>query len=151
LDSQPRDGFMSVGNAATVVPSVAPPLAAARLADYVQLTRPRLAAMALAVTLIGSLAAWERAGQLAAALHTIAGPALVVAAASALNQLLERRTDARMRRTEGRPLPAGRLGAAEVWWFGGLCAAGGFAYLWLLAHPAAAVAAALTLVLYVFA
>ena len=41
--------------------------------------------------------------------HTLVGTALVAASASALNQWLERDTDAAMPRTADRPLPAGRL------------------------------------------
>ncbi len=47
-------------------------------------------------------------------MHTLVGTALVAASASALNQWLERDTDARMPRTADRPLPAGRLTAAQV-------------------------------------
>ena len=51
-------------------------------------------------------------------MHTLLGTALVAASASALNQWLERDTDARMARTADRPLPAGRLAASQVRAFG---------------------------------
>ncbi len=55
-----------------------------------------------------------------------------------------------MRRTEKRPLPSGRLQAVEVFCFGLLLGLGGVMYLVLtLGQIAAALAAALTFVLYV--
>jgi protoheme IX farnesyltransferase len=82
--------------------------------------------------------------------NTVLGTALVAGGASALNQLIERHSDAHMRRTENRPLPAGRLQAVEVLVFGLLLGAGGVAYLALaLGKPHAAVLAAVTFVLYV--
>jgi protoheme IX farnesyltransferase len=72
--------------------------------------------------------------------HVVAGAALAAAGASALNQLMERDIDARMQRTQNRPLPAGRLQPSQVLVFGLASALGGVAYLALtLAHPLAAV------------
>jgi len=81
--------------------------------------------------------------------HVLFGTALVAAGASTLNQLLERRTDARMRRTENRPLPAGRLLPAEALLFAALLGAGGVAYLALTLPYWAALVAAATFALYV--
>jgi protoheme IX farnesyltransferase len=84
--------------------------------------------------------------------HALVGAALLAAGASALNQLMERDIDARMQRTKERPLPAGRLQPGEVLIFGFGSALGGVAYLALtLAHPLAAVVAALTFLIYIFA
>ena len=41
--------------------------------------------------------------------HTLLGTILVASGASTLNQLIERKFDARMRRTARRPIPAGRV------------------------------------------
>jgi heme o synthase len=46
--------------------------------------------------------------------NTLAATALVAAGAAALNQLLEREYDAKMRRTQNRPLPSGRLQPTTV-------------------------------------
>ena len=53
--------------------------------------------------------------------NTLAATALVAAGAAALNQLLESEYDAKMRRTQDRPLPSGRLQPATVAIFGGVC------------------------------
>jgi protoheme IX farnesyltransferase len=50
------------------------------------------------------------------------GTALLAGGAAALNQLLEREYDAKMRRTQDRPLPSGRLQPQTVLMVGGACA-----------------------------
>ena len=129
----------------------APARAGMRLADYVQLTRPRLSAMALLTVAAGAVLASAGAPDWRTVAHALVGAGLVAAGASALNQLLERETDARMQRTQDRPLPAGRLQPGEVLAFGFGSALGGVVYLVLtLPHPLAAVVAALTFLIYVF-
>jgi len=138
-----------------VEPALATPDAAAaavrsRLADYLELTKPKIGAMALVTVAVGFLlgAAPRPSGELL--VQTLIGTALVAAGGSALNHWLERRADAEMRRTRSRPLPAGRMGGAEVFAFGATLAAVGVAYLAVaVPHPAAAAAAAATCVLYV--
>lgn len=126
------------------------PAAPSRLADYVALTKPRIAVLVLFTVGAGVLLASAPAVPWAVLFHAVFGTALVAAGASALNQWLERDSDAKMRRTRGRPLPAGRLSAVEVLTFGGLLGVGGTLYLLLtLASPLAAALAVLTFVLYV--
>jgi protoheme IX farnesyltransferase len=129
----------------------APPLARPRAADYVELTKPRVAVLVLFTVAAGVLLAAGRDVNWLVLLHTVVGTAIVAAGASALNQLLERHSDARMQRTENRPLPAGRLQPLEVAVFGALLGVGGVAYLGLLLPaPWAALVAALTFLGYVF-
>jgi heme o synthase len=82
-------------------------------------------------------------------LHTLAGTALVAGGAAALNQVWERDTDGLMRRTSARPLPAGRMRAAEGAWFGVLLAVAGIAELAARVNVLCAAVAALTLASYV--
>ena len=63
----------------------------------------------------------------------------------------ERDVDALMRRTRGRPLPAGRLEPNAARWFAWTIAALGVAQLALLVNLTTALLAALTLISYVFA
>jgi protoheme IX farnesyltransferase len=132
----------------TRVPAVTLPRT--RLADYVELSKPKIGAMALVTVAVGYLlgaAPGLRADHL---LATLVGAGLVAAGGSYLNCWLERRADARMRRTAGRALPAGRVSPAEVFTFGLILAFGGVAYLaYALPTPAAAIVAALTFTLYV--
>ena len=78
------------------------------------------------------------------------GTALVASGAAALNQLLEREYDAKMRRTANRPLPSGRLQPVTVMLFGGVCSLAGLVYLALLVNPLTSVLGAVSLVSYLF-
>jgi protoheme IX farnesyltransferase len=66
-----------------------------------------------------------------AVLHALGATALVASSASAANQWIERRVDARMRRTANRPLPAGRITGAEA--LGLSAAALAIGLIWLAA------------------
>jgi protoheme IX farnesyltransferase len=129
----------------------APALPRTRAADYLQLIKPRIAVLVLFTVATGFLLASGVSPDWRALLHTLLGAALVASGASALNQLLERETDALMRRTENRPLPAGRLQAVEVALFGAALGIVGLVYLALtLPQLLAAAVAAFTLLSYVF-
>jgi heme o synthase len=120
-----------------------------RALDFVALTKPRLNLLVLLTTVAGLYLASPNGVALALVAHTLFGTALVAGGAAALNQVWERETDRRMRRTSGRPLPRGRLGVAEGTWFGVLLAVAGIADLALGATVAAAAVATATLVSYV--
>jgi protoheme IX farnesyltransferase len=124
--------------------------APSRVADYLELTKPRIAVMALFTVAAGYLLGAGGAAEARTLFNALLGAGLVAAGGSALNQLVERRIDARMRRTRNRPLPAGRVTPEEVAVFGATLAGAGLAYLAATVPPAAAVAAALTFVLYAF-
>lgn len=127
-----------------------PLTARSRAADYLELTKPRIALLVLFTVVVGALLAGGLTVSLGVMIHTLVGTALVAGGASALNQFLERHRDALMRRTEDRPLPAGRLQPVEVLVFGGLLGIAGVVYLALtLRQPTAAGVAALTFILYV--
>jgi protoheme IX farnesyltransferase len=87
---------------------------ASRLSDYLELTKPRIVVLELIVAAAAACLAARHALDLPAVLHALGATALVAASASIANQWLERRTDARMRRTANRPLPAGRVTGAEA-------------------------------------
>ena len=134
-----------------VSPTVpAAPALSQRLADYVELTKPRIAVMVLVTVAAGYLMATGTDARLLPLLHTLIGTAMVAGGASAWNMWVERGTDARMRRTANRPLPAGRLHHIEVVVFGTALAVTGVNYLYhALPSPAAALVALLSFVTYV--
>jgi protoheme IX farnesyltransferase len=83
-------------------------------------------------------------------LHTVLGTALVASGASTLNQLLERRFDAQMRRTARRPIASGRIEPSHALIFGTLLSGAGAVYLGLAVRPVASLLALLTLGGYLF-
>jgi protoheme IX farnesyltransferase len=130
--------------------TVAIPLTRPRLADYAELARPRIAVMVLVTVAAGAILAGGVAVSPLLLLHAVLGTALVASGASALNQWLERDSDACMARTARRPLPAGRLSPGEVFAFGMLLGVGGFLYLlFAIPTPGAALVAAISFVGYV--
>lgn len=104
----------------------------ARVADFVELTKPRIVALELVTVAVAYHLASPRGIVPWVLVHTMLGAALVAASAGALNQWLEQAADARMSRTAGRPLPAGRLVGWQVVAFGLVTLALGTAELALL-------------------
>ncbi len=120
------------------------------LAVFAELVKARLTLLVLLTTLVGFYAGSPGPVDLLLLLHTMLGTALVAAGAAALNQLLEREHDAKMERTEDRPLPSGRLQPGTVLVFGGLSAGAGLLYLALVVNPLTGLLAAVTLGSYLF-
>jgi len=122
--------------------------AAAR--DYLELTKPRITVMVVFTALVGFVMG-SRAGFSPLGLSTVlVGVALVASGASALNMLLERDTDALMRRTRDRPLPSSRLQPADVLVFGMSLTGAGLLELYLWSGPTAAAVALATWASYLF-
>jgi protoheme IX farnesyltransferase len=150
VSSLPRACVLSVAEDVQASPAPALSHLGRRLADYVELTKPRVAVLVLFTVAAGVLLGAGPALAPLVLFHAVLGTALVAAGASALNQWLERDTDPRMRRTRKRPLPSGRLPAREALLFGLLLAGAGLAYLLLtLPEPWAALVALATLLGYV--
>ena len=118
------------------------------LGDYLALTKPRLNFLVVATSAAGYYLGAARTIDAAAMAQAVAGTALVAGGAAVLNQLYERDTDALMRRTRLRPIPAGRVTAADARNFGLALSAAGLALLALRANWLAAVLALATLVVY---
>lgn len=85
-----------------------------RLADYLELTKPRIVVLELIVAGAAACLATPHALDAALVVHALWGTALVAASASIANQWWERDVDARMTRTAVRPLPAGRVSSIEA-------------------------------------
>jgi protoheme IX farnesyltransferase len=122
-----------------------------RFRDYAELTKPRIATMALITVAVGYLMGAAPQFSLSQLVITLLGSGLVAAGGSALNCVWERKADAKMNRTMNRSVPAGRIPVSEAAAFGVALAFLGTGLL-LIAVPnwqAAAVAFA-TFALYVF-
>jgi len=79
-----------------------------------------------------------------------AGGFLVTGSANAINQVVERDTDALMKRTAKRPLASGRMSVTEGWAFAMITGALGVFILWYFFNPLSAGLAAFSLFLYSF-
>ncbi len=118
------------------------------LADYWTLTKPEVNFLVLVSTLVGFYLAAPGAVNGWLLFHTLMGTLLVASGTGTLNQYLERRTDAFMRRTANRPLPAGRMRHGEALWFGIFLSVAGGAELWIAANPLTSTLALATLGTY---
>src|ERR1700750_1978336 len=88
------------------------------VADYVTLTKPRIMLLIL-ITAYGAMAfATDGVPRMDLALLTLFGLALSSGGASALNHVLDRDIDARMRRTAMRPVASGRVSPEAAAGFG---------------------------------
>jgi len=108
------------------------------LENYAQLMKLRVTMLVVASSWCGYFMAAMKSGspwltwKLA---HTLLGIGIVSGGAAALNQVMERDADALMRRTQGRPLPAGRVSKLHASVFGFAILAGGSFYLALTTNP----------------
>ena len=118
----------------------APRRGAARIGDFLALTKPRVMSLVMFTAMVGFAVAPGRRDALAGciALLCIAAGA---GGAGALNMWYEADLDAAMTRTAGRPLPRGRVSRSEALAFGLALAGGGAAILGLVNAAAAALLA----------
>ena len=122
-----------------------------RFADFCELIKARLTAMVLVTTLAGFYLGWAGAMDWRRLGCALFGTWLVASGSAALNELIERRTDAAMHRTRNRPLPSGRMRPDTALLIGFALAVAGLACLYFLVNLLAATLAALTMATYLFA
>ncbi|HVR28695.1 MAG TPA: heme o synthase [Thermoanaerobaculia bacterium] len=121
-----------------------------RWGDLLELAKPRITLMVLVTVAAGAFLAAPEAFSAGLLLETLLATGLLASAASALNQVIESREDARMSRTRHRPVAAGRL---DRGWVAAGAAASSVLAIAVLAWRANLLAAAiggLTVVSYLF-
>ena len=84
------------------------------LKSYYQLCKPNVVYMMLICAFIGMLLAEETVRSFGYLFVALSGIALCSASAAAINQVIDRNTDASMTRTDQRPLPQGELSATHA-------------------------------------
>jgi len=119
-----------------------------KLAAYLELTKPRLTSLVIITTWLGYAFASRPMRYDAVFFHAIIGSWLVAAGAAALNEYMERDLDARMRRTQTRPLPEGRLTPRSALYFGFLVSALGVLELTIRVNALTALLSLITLGAY---
>jgi len=102
------------------------------LGDYLQLFKVRVTALIVMTAWAGYYMGAARSGVSSLTwtlVNALVGIGLTSAGSAALNEVLERKIDALMRRTRNRPLPAGRMSLAAGLTAGILATAAGSVYL----------------------
>ena len=121
-----------------------------RVLDYIELMKPELTGLSTLTTVCGYYLASSGGFDVARFFHVSIGTLLVGGGAGALNQYVEREYDALMKRTERRPLPAGRLHPLEALLFGIVLTVLGVAQLTVFANALTGFLSALTFATYLF-
>lgn len=118
------------------------------LADYVSLTKPRLNLLVVLTSAAGYYVGSIGPIDLSQMGQAVVGTALVAGGSAVLNQVYERDTDGRMRRTRLRPLPDRRVAPREAAIYGAVMSAAGLGMLAWSTNVVAATLAAVTLAIY---
>jgi heme o synthase len=123
------------------------------LSDYWALTKPEVNFLILITSFVGFYLASANEGRpfsFVGLFNTLLGTLLVASGTGTLNQYLERKFDAQMRRTARRPAAAGRINPISVLVFGLVLAVTGGIYLATAVNLLASALATLTLLTYLF-
>ncbi len=103
--------------------------------DYLELTKPRVVLLMLLCALVGMFLAVPGMVPLDILIFGLTGIALVAGSAAVVNHLADAHIDARMARTEHRPVATGRVGFAQGLAFSALLGIAGMAVLYFLVNP----------------
>ncbi|MEB2362525.1 MAG: protoheme IX farnesyltransferase [Bryobacteraceae bacterium] len=117
--------------------------------DYLELTKPRVTWLILMSTGVGYFFGLRGGWDVLVLLHTVLGTALIASGTFTLNQWYEREADSKMRRTQARPLPAGRITPRKAFAFGVILSIAGSLELWLGANWLTSVLGLFTLLSYI--
>ncbi len=152
----PRAKLRTVALTATTSPELSPSAHAAAhpslLADYLALFKVRVSTMVVITAAAGFYLGSLKSGISpfhAGLWEALVGIAAVTCGSSALNQALERRSDAHMRRTANRPMAANRISFAHGLLVGFAAVLGGTLYLAQTTNPLTATLTLLTAAGYV--
>jgi protoheme IX farnesyltransferase len=106
---------------------------------YLALTKPRVVLLIVFTAIVGTLMSTPGMPPWRALLWGNLGIALAAASAATINHVLDRRIDAQMSRTRGRPLPTGGLNERQALTFAAVLGFSSMAVLGLLVNPLTAV------------
>jgi protoheme IX farnesyltransferase len=126
-----------------------PVASAAGVRDYVEILKPRVMSLVVFTGLVGLVVAPGHLHPLLAAVAVLC-IAIGAGAAGAINMWYDRDIDALMRRTAGRPLPAGRMMPGEALGFGTVLGIASVLMMGLAVNYVAAALLAITIGFYVF-
>lgn len=121
--------------------------AKASFGDYLALTKPRLSLLSVITALVG-YAAGRPPFILGELLAVIIGTSLAAGGVAALNQWMEHDTDAQMKRTADRPIPAGRVPTGSAFVLGGVMCSAALGLIFVKVNGLAAFFTLLTIFSY---
>ena len=136
-------------NSSAANPPAKPTLFMERVADVIELIKPRLVVMILITTAAGFYLG-ARTFEWLRCLHTLIGAGLTAAGVLGLNQYLERDADALMERTQGRPIPDGRMDPLTALLIGAVFTGSGMLYLTFIVNMLSGFVISLIVVSYLF-
>lgn len=119
----------------------------ARFSDYLALTKPRLSLLSVLTAMVGYFAARPPSAPLKFTFLLI-GTMLAAGGVAALNQWMESDTDAQMKRTADRPIPAGKVATGSAFVLGWLMCIAALFLLFAQVDRFAAMFTLLTIVSY---
>ena len=122
----------------------------AGLGVYLELAKVRIIELLLITTvpaMVVAAAGWPGTWLVVA---TLIGGTLSAAGANTINQVIDSDIDKVMERTQGRPIPTGRIGPRGALAFGVGLGLAGFLWLWITVNLPAALLSTAGLVFYVF-
>ena len=133
----------------TTTEEIAAPATRATWRHYLELTKPRLSFMSVSTAMLGYLAAVPYSYlDLKRTLLLLAGTGLCAGGVAALNMWMEGDTDAKMKRTADRPIPAGIIMPGSAFVVGWVMCIAGLAILFKLVNGYSAFLALATIVAY---
>ncbi|HML58369.1 MAG TPA: heme o synthase [Ferruginibacter sp.] len=123
---------------------------ASKVQDYFQLIKFTLSFLVVFSSVISYLLVPGVSFDLALVLLLFIAGMLITGSANAINQILEKNTDALMHRTSKRPVASGRMGVREAYTFAGVCGITGVIMLWYFFTFNSAMLGLFSLLLYGF-
>ncbi len=119
----------------------------AKLADYAELVKLKLNMLVVTTSLFAYLMSATDVSYLEIAVLLIGG-LMISGSSGAINEILEIDSDAQMKRTANRPLPAGRMTKTEAWIVSLAMLGMGMGMLYVVFNPLTAVLSLLVVILY---
>jgi protoheme IX farnesyltransferase len=126
------------------------------ISAYFEMTKPRITMLVLVTAYLGYYLGLRSQGSHMATVdswlilfYLILGTWATSAGAAVLNQVIERRHDAKMTRTKNRPLVIGKIGPMNALIFGAFLSFGGCVLLYYLINPLTAFISVATILLYI--
>ena len=103
--------------------------------DYLEMCKPRVVVLMLLCAVVGMFLATPGTVPLDLVLYASLGIALVAGSAAVVNHVADQHIDAKMARTESRPVATGRVTNSQAIKFAAVTGVLGMALLWFLVNP----------------